>query len=243
MTISIGLDADNLFQKLPFGPCVNRVRWISERCAGLNVLDIGCLDETAFAAKKHTTVWLHGEIRTRAKSVLGIDSSSRLPELKREHPDLLGHITQGDVAGIDGILEQSGFSPDIIVCGELIEHLPAPGDLFRLLSPVMKRTGARLLITTPNPFAYQSFLLALLKRESQHVDHLSILSPKILLRTAERSGLKVSELLTAYTEYNEFMARPGGLKFGLAVCNSLLFRPFQWLFPSTAGTLILILES
>jgi 2-polyprenyl-3-methyl-5-hydroxy-6-metoxy-1,4-benzoquinol methylase len=235
-----GCAIDNAFYRLPFGRCVRRVDWIAEQCVGRAVLDIGCVDETAIATKADHGKWVHGELAVRANAILGVDNTPRLAELKARFPHLFESIVGGSLEELQEICQRMRFAPDLIVCAELIEHLPEPAMMFRLVAPILRQTGGRLIVTTPNPFAYQSFLMSLLGRESQHIDHTCILSAKIQMRAARKAGLELEELRTAYTEYSEFMARPGPWKYVLRALDTLVFRPGQWLFSAVAGTLITV---
>lgn len=66
-------------------------------------------------------MWLHEEISNQAFDTIGIDNSFSIPEegvtLKNSK------IIKGDCANKTTI---SGYDVDVIVAGELIEHLPNP---------------------------------------------------------------------------------------------------------------------
>lgn len=238
--IDFGSQNDSLFQRVPFTRCVDRITWIAERCRGRRVVDVGCLDETAFRVKRDGEHWLHGRIQRAASEVLGVDPSPALPDLKNEFPGTIDHIHQGYLADVPSIIEREGFRPEVIICGELIEHLPCPAELFRILSPVIAQYDCELVLTTPNPYAYQAFLMALAGWESQHVDHTALMSPKILVRACAKAGLEATELLTSHTEFVEFLERGGAAGVFLRLMDTLLFRPLQWFRPSVGGNLILV---
>ena len=59
---------------------VDRIAYISAACNNKRILDLGALDETAFAQKTGHGTWLHDEITKVADSVIGLDSSAIIPD-------------------------------------------------------------------------------------------------------------------------------------------------------------------
>ena len=60
---------------------VDRFAFITNRCRGLRVLDLGAYDETEIGKTQHKSwTWLHKSIAGSAKEVLGVDSSQHLAE-------------------------------------------------------------------------------------------------------------------------------------------------------------------
>ena len=72
------------------------------------------------------------------------------------------------------------FIPEVIVAGELIEHLPGPLAFLESIVRMERLRGATLILTTPNATAAHNVAIGLLSRESTHHDHLCILSFKTL---------------------------------------------------------------
>jgi hypothetical protein len=86
------------------------------------VLDLGALDETAFTKKRTHGSWLHEEIAKAALRVIGLDSSDIVPAnglVTAEN----AMIKRGNILDLDSAISQIDVSPDIVVAGELIEHL------------------------------------------------------------------------------------------------------------------------
>src|SRR5271157_4133845 len=109
-------------EKIVVAKPVDRIGYITQRCAGKRVLDLGAMDETAFAQKQGGGYWLHEEIAKRAKLVVGLDSSPALPEdgLKT---GANATIRRGNIFDLSAFLAHEAFTPDVVVAGELIEHL------------------------------------------------------------------------------------------------------------------------
>jgi trans-aconitate methyltransferase len=117
-------------ERLQISQPVDRVSWIAERCRARAVLDLGCFDETALA-KQTTPHWLHGQIASTAASVLGVDSSAQIPAHGLETGPR-SRIIRGDISRLDDCVP-AGTEVDVIVAGELIEHLPDTLGLLRQL--------------------------------------------------------------------------------------------------------------
>jgi len=92
---------------------------------------------------------------------------------------------------------------DVIVAGEIIEHLPNPGGLFESAKSHLRSTG-RLVITTPNPFALIRFMLyySPLHEFSVFEEHVSWFDRVTLRQLASRFGF--SEVDYYYPQADSF---------------------------------------
>jgi hypothetical protein len=198
-------------EKLTIPRPVDRLPYIRRLCADKNVLDLGAMDETAYNAKRGKGTWLHEEIAKVARSVLGVDNSSVVPEsgLRTGERSI---IHRGDVCDLDSLLRQRPFEPDLIVAGELIEHVPNPLAFLQSLTSCRALSGKTLVLTTPNATALHNCMIGMLKRESTHPDHLCILSYKTLNTLFLRAGFADWELVPYYSRFPEMIERLGGLR-------------------------------
>jgi hypothetical protein len=218
-------------EKLPVGRPVDRYRHVGEACRGKRVLDLGAYDETEVSRPQHTSwKWLHAVIAGSAKEVLGVDASPQVP------PEGLTttvgtRIVRGRVEELGGLV--ADFRPDLIVAGELIEHTPDTlGWLGRLAAAA---PGTRYLATTPNTTSVINLLLALLRRENNHPDHLQVYSYKTLATLASRIPLRDAALTPYYYDPHIFRGRlPKLLSPIVSLTDVLMLRPTQFLFPLTA---------
>lgn len=122
---------------------------IIELCKGKSVLHLGFIQHAhLYQTLIEEDNWLHGKIDQVAEKMVGIDYLD-------EHVDIINkkygyECYQADVCELDKLDLKSTF--DIILCGELIEHLENPG----LMLQGIKRffhPGTQLIITTPNPWS------------------------------------------------------------------------------------------
>lgn len=114
---------------------------------GKDVLEIGPAELVGTVNRQKRERWIHGRIAEAANRLVGIEISEEQAEaLRAEGYD----IRVGDAQTFD-----VGEAFDVIVAGELIEHLSNPGlFLDRALSHL--RPGGVLALTTPNRYSAQS---------------------------------------------------------------------------------------
>lgn len=129
----------------------SREDFILNRVKGKKVLDLGCIDHDL--SSRNTGQWLHEHIRKQAAYVLGLDNESKyILQLQQE-----GYNVQyADVSNYD--LHKTF---DIIIAGELIEHLPNPGSFLQCTKMHM-RPDSLLILTTHNALSFSYFVQNLL---------------------------------------------------------------------------------
>lgn len=209
---------------------VDRIAFVADACRGRKVLDLGALDETAYAQKRGRGTWLHERIAAVAQYVVGVDSSPAVP---REGLSTAANarIVRGDIGEIDALLEETGFQPDVVVAGELIEHVPSPLAFLQGLKRSPRLSGRTLILTTPNATAAHNVAVGLLSRESTHRDHLCILSYKTLHTLCARAGLEPFELVPYRSAFVEMRSRNPGARGALVAAGEKAINAVEWLFP------------
>jgi hypothetical protein len=217
-------------EHLQIGRPIYRIKYIAEACRDCIVLDLGAMDETAYTSKRGWGAWLHEEIAKAARRVIGIDSSTLIPEDGiRTAPHAV--IMRGDVGDIAGALRAAGVDPDIIVAGELIEHLENPLSFLRAIRNVQGLRGKRLILSTPNATAIHNCLIGLLNRESTHRDHLCILSFKTLNTLFERAGYESWTIIPYHADFLEMKERTSGIIHRAVAAGEAVIRMTEWCFP------------
>ncbi len=117
-----------------------RYRWAAALAAGRTVLDAGC--GTAYGSRMLS--------EAGAREVVGVDrAESVLNEVGPTMPDNVT-LQVGDLRALE--LEDDRF--DLIVCFEVIEHVPDPSTVLDELTRVLAPDGV-LLISSPNRGVYQ----------------------------------------------------------------------------------------
>lgn len=102
-----------------------REAMVRSACRGMGVLDIGCVDHDERLVD--TPGWLHGQLHEVAESVVGLDIHAagveRMQELGYE-----AYVADITVPAPEHLRDRH---VDVVVAGELIEHLESPMSLLR----------------------------------------------------------------------------------------------------------------
>lgn len=125
---------------------VDRNSKIRNLCMGKRVLDIGCCAHGDFSGRGGNA-FLHGEIAAVAKEVIGLDNDLDAISIMKS----LGYsVACGDAEN----LEASDLGHfDVIVAGEIIEHLANPGLFLKGAYNLLEHNGL-LLVTVPNAWSF-----------------------------------------------------------------------------------------
>jgi SAM-dependent methyltransferase len=152
------------------------------RVIGPDVLDVGC---AGHIPKPGSAYWLHGRLRDKFPSVVGIDLDANNVQQLRE-----SGYENIYVANAEDFDLNSKF--DTIVAGELIEHLSNPGLFFSRCRVHLKPQG-RVVVTTPYTFALLYILYAFIKfpKTCQNDEHAIWFCPRTLSELASRNGFRV----------------------------------------------------
>jgi hypothetical protein len=209
---------------------VDRIEYIAHACARCHVLDLGAMDETAWTAKRGRGTWLHEEISRNALDVVGIDNSALVPaEGLRTGPNAT--IQRGDICDPMRLVAALENCPDVVVAGELIEHLENPLQFLTRFIQIDRLTGKTLILSTPNATALHNVLIGLVRRESTHHDHLCILSYKTLTTLCKRAGFPEWQIIPYFSRFTEMQERHSGLR-GFAVrAAQHIVNLVEWMFP------------
>jgi len=177
---------------------VDRLSYVSKLCKDKKVLDIGCYDETAIKLKEKSGYWLHSRIAQKAKKVIGIDSSKLINSEIKTGPR--SKIIRKDLYDLDASFARDN-KIDVLVAGELIEHIQDVSKFLRLLKKLYP--GKTLILTTPNATSLSNVILALFSRESNHKDHIQIFSYKTLYSLCLKNGFKKFKIIPYHVKYTE----------------------------------------
>lgn len=154
-----------------------RINAILERTEGPTILDLGAVQHDA--ANADSDRWLHEHLVQAFDRVIGVDilaeDIQRLNEQGYE-------MVQADVEAMN-----LGVTADTVVAGELIEHLSNPG---RMLDRAYEhlRPGGRLVLSTPNPWAFVHLRRWLTNSLQVNDEHTAWFGPTVLAQLLERHG-------------------------------------------------------
>jgi SAM-dependent methyltransferase len=190
-------------QRLPRqGPC-DRVELLLRFSEGKRVVHVGFVDERRMETKLEQGKWLHARLAAVASSIVGLDLSQEGVEWAREQGFEAHAVDAQSPEAVSGL----GLEPaDVVVAGEIIEHLDAPGPFLRAMRELLKTDGL-LVVTTPNAYRLLNFLAPASGSELIHPDHTAWHSPHTLRNLLVRNGWEVEGM--AY--YQNPAPRMGGL--------------------------------
>lgn len=162
----------------------SKIDWIEKflNDRSKTVLDLGCV---CHDLDQKIVPWLHGSLCRRMDDVMGVDLLEN--EVQRMCDDGFNAIC----ANVETMSLERKF--DIIVAGDIIEHLENLGNFLQRVKEHLSPDGV-FLVTTPNPITWVRFLRVLLKgRAEANKEHTCWFTAKVLRQLAMRNGLEVFE--------------------------------------------------
>lgn len=195
---------------------VDRMATLTELSRGRRVAHVGFADAGCELSHARSGGWLHEALARSAGHIVGLDISPEAVEAGRRdgyEAYAVDCCSPEDVAG----LRLGTF--ELVVAGEIIEHLEAPGPFLQAMHGLTGPTG-KLVLTTPNAFRPQNLLLALGAREWVHPDHVVAFTPRTLTVLLERSGWIVDEF---HTYLQPAPPRAGFVSVGVALARAVTY--------------------
>jgi 2-polyprenyl-3-methyl-5-hydroxy-6-metoxy-1,4-benzoquinol methylase len=218
------------FERIKIARPVDRIAYIKKACENKAVLDLGAMDETAFFKKRGKGSWLHEEIAKVAAQVVGLDSSEIVPEDGLATADN-AIIYRGNILELADFIDRIGRIPEVIVAGEIIEHLANPLVFLKSFKDLSILKGGELLLSTPNATALHNCLIAFSNCESTHPDHLCILSFKTISTLLSRAGYNSWTIVPYYSDFIEMKERNVGMRRSAVVIGEKIVNVFERTFP------------
>lgn len=169
----------------------SRIRILTRYARDRKVLDVGCVSHNFHFASGGKGNWLHQHIVDAAAECVGADFDEVGVKQMRE----AGYdVVRVDITGDLGPLRERGPF-DVIIAGEIIEHLPAPQMLLASARELL-RPGGKLVLTTPNPYAPRRVRSGALGLTWENVDHVIYAFPSGIAEMADRTGLTLKKFGT-----------------------------------------------
>lgn len=168
---------------LRLGQGYKKIEWILPYVRDRRVLDVGCAGEGKEAHLKDN--WLHGHLVSTSQECVGLDHN--------EGTDLLRELGyQVITADAQNFILERRF--DVVVAGDVLEHLDDMKGFFTSVRRVLKNNGY-LLITTPNALFFFRLLRCLLKGYGGvNPDHVHWFCPGSIQGLLQRYGFEIERL-------------------------------------------------
>jgi SAM-dependent methyltransferase len=184
---------------------VQRLDELVALSAGRSVLHLGCTNWPYTAESERAGTLLHRSLADAAGELTGLDSDPAGLAALRD----LGYdrLVLGDLEHLDDAMwfgttdgdDRGSIGPfDVVIAGEVLEHLGAPAALLAGVRPLLG-PSAELVITVPNAYcAFRFASYALSRRrgnpEPVHPDHVAYYSEATLTHLLDDAGYDVVEL-------------------------------------------------
>lgn len=171
------------------GSKLDRIEYLTALAKGKKVLDVGIVEHSRDFV--NTPSWLHQYIAKASSECLGVDILNEEVEyIKSLGFNVQCHdLTQ---TPLDDTFE-------VIICGEVLEHIDSPGMFLRNLTKMLSPKGV-IAITVPNPWYINASIKASFGREPfvDSVDHVAWYDAATIMELGARCGLQ----LTKYSYFN-----------------------------------------
>ncbi len=185
---------------------VQRVDFIKKACVGKKVLHLGCTNYPYTKESLDNNILLHNEIETVARELYGFDFDQKGIAVLLDAGGK--NLFRADLEKLEEVRLDETF--DVIIAGEMIEHLSNPGLFLKGIQRFMN-AQTNLVITTINAYSAMRFMIYGLRGrggalEPVHPDHVAYYSYRTLSLAVERENLRVREFLfyDLGTEHRKF---------------------------------------
>jgi len=214
--------------------------WLVENyCRGRKVLDLGCGGAPEFDQLWRKGKLLHKAIHEAGKDVVGLDLDAPVATRMRA----LGFNVVCDDAENPQYLNGAGPF-EVIVAGDIIEHLNNPGAMLAAMKPRLGPNGV-FIISTPNAFRWYNPVLATIGHEFNHPHHTAWFSFLTLNTLAERHGYRIArwhvmDKVTCPIDHEDSLGKKMGkvlFRGTDGLLRRVLFRKNPWL----ADTIVAVL--
>lgn len=174
---------------------VQRVEFIKNACRGKKVLHLGCTNYPFTGEALENKMLLHLELTEISNELYGLDFDQKGIDILSESG--VKNLFRGDLEKLEDAQISEIF--DIIVAGEIIEHLSNPALFLRGVKRFMNR-DTTLLLTTINAYCGMRFFQYALRgkggsREPVHPDHVAYYSFSTLSLLLKRENYKIGRFL------------------------------------------------
>jgi len=205
---------------------LSRTQLLQERCRGRRVLHLGCSSGQYLKDRLMRESLLHWMLRDEAGELHGVDLDGKSLDTMREMG--FRHLHEGNAEELEKLDLKETF--DIVLAGDLLEHITKPGSMLEGVRRFLKPTGS-FIVSTNNAFGLHYQLRRWSGQYVEHVEHVCFYSPETLLHLFERHGYDIAEMYGAYTE------PPYGWKQKVKFA---IGQPLFKLVPVLAGTIIVV---
>lgn len=218
--------------RVPIKGYINRIDSIVKLCRGKKVLDLGVVGETCADFDRRVASFpssLHLRLAEEASYLVGVDHSAEEIESLKACYKL--NLYTADIEELStAVGSESPF--DVVVMGNVIEHLSNPGKALAEISRLLVNKG-QIIVTCPNAFGAPNYLRFLIGRYYESQDHTQSYTKYTLANLLQRHGFYPVAAWTALDRTPRSFIRKAVYRLGSYVLRC---------FPELGGTLLMVGE-
>jgi polysaccharide deacetylase family protein (PEP-CTERM system associated) len=181
------LTQDAMVHQLPPAPLVERIAHLTALARGRSVIHVGFVDQGCRPMQDDAGAWLHGHLAGVATDLVGIDLDEA-GVADAVAAGLRAHVA--DCRDPDAVAALGVAPAELVIAGEVIEHLDDPGAFLEGVRSLVA-PGGRLVVTTPNAYGLLNVMASVGRREINHPDHVVMFTWRTLTNLAARHGWEV----------------------------------------------------
>lgn len=179
----------SMTHRLPKAAVVDRIAYLCGKARDRRVIHVGFVDSGCRSMQESADAWLHGHLAECATGLVGID----LDEAGVKEAKDAGYEAHAVDCRDDEAIAAAGIRPaQVVIAGEVIEHIDDAGSFLRGLHSLVA-PGGQLIITTPNAYGLINVFASLGRREINHPDHVVMFTWRTLTNLASRYGWRPIE--------------------------------------------------
>ena len=218
-------------KKIELSRYVDRYSEIVNRCRGKRVLHLGCVGftdcpvETKVAQAKES---LH-QLLTDISDCVGIDLDQESIDQLKMH-GIFKNVMIGNVEHLEELPTDLELF-DVVVAGDIIEHISNPGKMLDGIQRFLKPGGC-LLVSSPNSMGLPAYLRYVFGRFREGQQHVLCFNPIALAQLLQRHGYRITESFSCHERHAQ-ASHKQLFKIGKAFLSR---------FPKFGGTLLFIAQ-
>jgi len=189
------------------------IDWLLQQVTNKSCLDIGAIEHDLSFTELPT--WKHKLVSQASRHTVGIDILEEYVEVTRQRGfDIRVCDATSDVF--------TGETFDIVIIGDVIEHVENPVNLIRFSIRHLNEGGI-VIAKTPNPYFFDHIKKHLKNKACVNADHMAWFTPTMALEIARRAGCSLDS-------YAIFPESEKGILKKLFKNTDLFSRDFAYVF-------------
>lgn len=165
---------------------LDKYEFIKQQVKNKEVLDIGCVELLGDYTPENLQKTQHLKIKPYAKRLVGVD-------LEKEGVDALNQLDCECYVSLAEDAHKLNIGKfDVILLGDIIEHIPNPNFFLMSLRPLLNPDGL-IICSTPNALAYHLQVFLLLKKKITRHQHVAWYCKVTLNNLFKLSGFTVCQ--------------------------------------------------